>query len=192
MMLAEFDRRQGWGHEGLRSCAHWLNWRCGISMVAAREKMRVAHALENLPLTRQAFASGQLSYSKARAITRVGTESNEACLLSYARYGTASQLDKTVRLYRRQYLGADAVMADYHQPVLMDPDSENKQDIDPSERENQGAMHNRDYRLLNTRWDEHGCLEIRARLTPEQGALVIKAMDAAVKSVADSEPSDRQ
>ena len=48
-MLAEFDRRQGWGHEGLRSCAHWLNWRCGISMVAAREKMRVAHALEKLP-----------------------------------------------------------------------------------------------------------------------------------------------
>ena len=44
-MIAEFDRRQGWGDEGVRSCAHWLNWRCGISLTAAREKVRVAHGL---------------------------------------------------------------------------------------------------------------------------------------------------
>jgi hypothetical protein len=24
------------------SCAHWLNWKCGIAMGAAREKVRVA------------------------------------------------------------------------------------------------------------------------------------------------------
>ena len=55
MLIAEFDTRQGWGHEGVRSCAHWLNWRCGISTTTAREKLRVAHALQHLPQTRQAF-----------------------------------------------------------------------------------------------------------------------------------------
>ena len=96
-MIAEFDVRCGWGDDGVRSCAHWLNWRCGISLVAAREKVRVAHALKKLPNTSLAFASGELSYSKARAITRVGTVHNEDCLLSYARYGSASHLDQVVK-----------------------------------------------------------------------------------------------
>lgn len=185
-LLAEFDRRQGWGHDGLRSCAHWLNWRCGISLVAAREKLRVAHALEKLPQTCQAFATGELSYSKARAITRVGTEHNETCLLSYARYGTASQLDKTVRLYRQQYLGADAMMVDYFQRAMPEAGDSSLPDSDPWDQENQGAMHRREYRQCDTRWDEHGCMEIRARLTPEQGALVIKALDAAVQELKDT------
>ena len=80
MIIAEFDRRQGWGDDGVRSCAHWLNWRCGITLVAAREKIRVAHALGKLPKTIKAFSTGVLSYSKARAITRVGTAHNEDCL----------------------------------------------------------------------------------------------------------------
>lgn len=25
LMIAEFDTRQAWGNEGVRSCAHWLN-----------------------------------------------------------------------------------------------------------------------------------------------------------------------
>jgi hypothetical protein len=33
-----------------QSCAHWLNWQCGLALGAAREKLRVAHALEQLPL----------------------------------------------------------------------------------------------------------------------------------------------
>jgi hypothetical protein len=28
-LIAEFDRRQAWSGYGLRSCAHWLNWKCG-------------------------------------------------------------------------------------------------------------------------------------------------------------------
>lgn len=178
MMIAEFDTRQGWGEEGVRSCAHWLNWRCGISLTAAREKLRVAHALQNLPKTRQAFASGELSFSKARAITRVGTVDNEACLLSFARYGTASQLDRTVRLYRRQYEGADALMAGYHRRVLDEP-TDPEDPVDPAEAERQGALHHHCHRKLDTRWDEHGCLEIHARLTAEQGAVVLKALEAA-------------
>jgi len=153
MMIAEFDNRHGWGHEGTRSCAHWLNWRCGISLSAAREKLRVAYALQSLPQTREAFACGQLSYSKARAITRVGTQNNEECLLSYARYGTASQLDRTVQLYRRQFEEVNELTVGYHQKMLS-KDASEILEIDPAEAERQGAMHHREYRQLDTRWDE--------------------------------------
>ena len=47
-LIAEFDRREAWGHEGVKSCTHWLNWKCGISLGAAREKLRVAKALPAL------------------------------------------------------------------------------------------------------------------------------------------------
>ncbi len=50
-LIAEFDERRAWGDGGgVKSCAHWLNWKCGIAMGAAREKVRVAHCLQDLPL----------------------------------------------------------------------------------------------------------------------------------------------
>ena len=82
-LLAEFDRRKGWAQHGVTSCAHWLNWQCGIGEVAAREKLRVARALESLPKIRAAFGEGRLSYSKVRGITRVAVaETEEYWLLS--------------------------------------------------------------------------------------------------------------
>jgi hypothetical protein len=45
-LIAEFDRRNGWSDSGTKSCAHWLNWKCGIAIGAAREKVRVARARE--------------------------------------------------------------------------------------------------------------------------------------------------
>src|SRR2546427_11526209 len=40
-LIREFDAREGWGN-GFRSCAHWLSWRVGLDMGAAREKGRGA------------------------------------------------------------------------------------------------------------------------------------------------------
>ena len=88
-LLAEFDRRKGWTDSATQYCAHWLNWKCGIALGAAREKVRIARALENLPLISAAMASGRLSYSNAREITRVATPANEDYLLSIADHGTA-------------------------------------------------------------------------------------------------------
>src|SRR5215210_2518855 len=63
-LVAEYDRREGWAQWGCRSCAHWVSWRCGIAPVAAREHVRVARRLDELPLIRQAFSEGRLSFSK--------------------------------------------------------------------------------------------------------------------------------
>lgn len=82
LLVAEFDRREAWGAWDCRSCVHWLSWRCGVSSRTAQEQLRVAHALGRLPLVRAHFASGELSYSKVRAITRVAVEPYKGVLLA--------------------------------------------------------------------------------------------------------------
>lgn len=94
-VLGEFDAQQGWQqYAGMCSCAHWLSWRCGMSGSTAREHVRVARALQTLPLTEAEFAAGRLSYSKVRAITRVGTAANEDELVQAAGAASALQLDR--------------------------------------------------------------------------------------------------
>ena len=39
-LIARFDRLGGWERDGFRSCAHWLAFRTGIGLGAAREKVR--------------------------------------------------------------------------------------------------------------------------------------------------------
>ena len=100
-LICEFDENEGWEGPGMRSCAHWLNWKCGMSLGSARERVRVARALPELPVISAAFAKGQVSYSKVRAMTRVATPKNEAALLQVALHGTASHVETQVRLYRK-------------------------------------------------------------------------------------------
>jgi hypothetical protein len=71
-LIREFDARGGW-NTGIRSCAHWLAWRVGLDLHAARERVRVARALGTLPRLAEALARGELSYAKLRALTRVAT-----------------------------------------------------------------------------------------------------------------------
>ena len=50
-LIAEFDELGGYADQGAMSCARWLNWKCGISLNAAREKFRTAKAFGKLPQT---------------------------------------------------------------------------------------------------------------------------------------------
>src|SRR6266542_1145173 len=80
MLVAEFDRRGGARRWGFRGTAGWLAWHCGLSVRAARDHVRVARGLLERPLIRSAFASGELSYSKIRALTRAPVSEDEAPL----------------------------------------------------------------------------------------------------------------
>ena len=100
-LLDVFDREQGWAGPGVRSLAHWLSWKCGIGELVAREKVRVARALRELPTIDASFERGEISYSKVRAMTRAATPGNEAQLLNIARHGTAEHIERLVRVYRR-------------------------------------------------------------------------------------------
>jgi hypothetical protein len=149
-MIREFDERSGWAC-GFRSCAHWLNWRTGIDLGAAREKVRVAHALAALPLLSAAMARGEVSFSKVRALTRVATPDNEAELLVFAKAGTAAHIERVVRGWRR---------------------------VDRLE-EDELELHRHAGRYLQLHTDEDGMVVIRGRLSPEAGAALRAAIDAA-------------
>src|SRR5690606_6431856 len=152
-LLAEFDRREGWGGGGFRSCAHWLSWRTGIALGPAREKVRVARALGALPGISAAMRSGTLSYSKVRALTRVATAETEAELLEFAAHGTTAHVERLVRAWRQ----VDRAEA--------------------AERDRERARH--EARRLTLQEDEDGSWVVRGRLDPEVGAVLARALGAA-------------
>lgn len=100
-LVAEFDRREGWGSWGCRSCAEWVAWQCALTSRSAREHVRVARCLEELPRIHAEFASGRLSYSKVRALTRIAEPDTEEELIELATHATAAQLERVVRGLRR-------------------------------------------------------------------------------------------
>jgi len=100
VVLREFDQRAGFLRSGFDNCADWLHWRCDISLSAAREKVRVAHALLELPAISRCFCKGQLAYSKVRALTRVAKRNNEQEHLGFALEHTAAQVEQRCRELR--------------------------------------------------------------------------------------------
>lgn len=113
LLVGDFDARGGVGwYVGLKSTAHWLAWACSMSPGTAREHVRVARALDAMPLTVAEFRAGRLSYSKVREITRVADRVDEETLVDLARAMTASQLARAISSFRAadgSRLGQDAV-----------------------------------------------------------------------------------
>jgi len=81
--------------------AGFVAYRCGITGQEAVEYVRVAEALQGLPVLRAAFGRGEITYAKVRALTRVATASSEEALLELAGALTATRLQRALRAYRR-------------------------------------------------------------------------------------------
>ncbi len=97
-LLLAFRRAGGAPWDDL---ACWVAYRLGVSQGEARELVRVAEALEELPAIRASFARGELTLTKVRALTRVATPACEEHLLELAAALTAPQLERALRAYRR-------------------------------------------------------------------------------------------
>ncbi len=151
LAIAEYDRREAWRSWGCKSMVHWLTWKCAMSPAAAREHVRIGIALAELGLVHAQFADGRLSYSQVRALTRVVTPATEADWVRLARVMTGAQLESVARGYRRAT--ANAVDAG-------------------------AAVHAR--RGLTWRTEEDGSLVATIRLSAEDGAVLMKAVDAAM------------
>src|SRR5690606_20219292 len=152
VLIRRFDERAGWLGWGFQSCADWLHYRCDISLSAAREKVRVAHALKTLPAIGRAFAEGRLSYSKVRALTRVAGRHNEDELLAFALTTTAARVEERCRELR------------YGSP-----------------ESTEGALRAHARRTLSLRHDpQRGTVVITVELPLETGELVDKALDRAL------------
>jgi hypothetical protein len=147
-LLGRLDAADGW-EEGYKTLAHWLSWRCGMSVATARDHVRVAQALRTRPSIQAAFERGELSYSKVRALVRLPGDVDEELMLYYARHASASQLETIVRGTRR----CAAV--------------------------EEGAERQLAERSFSWSWDDDGAVVFSGRLPAEQGALVIGALEAA-------------
>ena len=150
VLIRKFDEEEGW-NRGFLTCAHWLTWRIGLAPGAARERVRVARALGDLPLMSKAMRRGELSYSKVRALTRIATPDTEQSLVDLGRAGTAAQVEQVVRSWRRIDRTIEA-----HDDELRDASSH-----------------------VTTHIDENGMFVIRGCLAPEAGEVLMKALDAA-------------
>ena len=129
-----------------------MSWRIGLAPGAAREKVRVARALADLPLLSDAMRRAVISYSKVRAVTRVATPETEQTLLDLALAGTAAHVEQVVRAWRRVDRTAEAA----------------------DDRRRHAS------RVLHTWVDDDGMVVIRGRLAPEVGAVVRRALEAAL------------
>jgi len=91
--IRSFENLKGWSKQGSKSCAHWLSWRIGLGLCAAREKVRVAHALAALPSIDASLERGELSYAKVRAMTRVADATRTERYYSFEKaFGTDKPL----------------------------------------------------------------------------------------------------
>ncbi len=155
LLIAEFDRRKGWGDGKLPSCAHWLNFKCGLNLGAAREKVRVAHALAGLPKIAASMSRGELSYSKVRALTRVACAATEDSLLMIALHGTAHHVERLVSGFRRA--------------------------MDAEELSREAQQHAN--RGLSYSFDQDGSVILKCRLPSAAGVMLLQALDAAIKTL---------
>ncbi len=160
VLIRTFDEQEGWN--GFTNCAHWLTWRIGLAPNAARERVRVARALGELPLISEAMKRGQLSYSKVRALTRVARPDTEESLVDLGRTGTAAHVERVVRAWRR-----------------IDRSVETRED------EVRDALS-----TVSTHIDENGMFVIRGRLAPEAGEVLMKALGAAREKLYDKGADD--
>jgi hypothetical protein len=149
--VAEFDRREGWKLWECQSCAAWLSWQVGLDIRAAREKVRVARALEQFPIISKSMATGQVSYSKVRAITRIANPECEQALVDMALAGTTNHVERIVSAYRR---------------------------AEPIAAEREQLQHAR--RGLFHQIDDDGSVLITVRLPAEAGATVLSAIEQLV------------
>ena len=160
VLIREFDERAGFVKWGQDSTAAWLEWRCDFAANTAREKVRVARALKEFPRISADFASGALSYTKVRAMTRVATQANETDLIRFALRHSASHVAQRCREIR-----------------MATPDS-----AGVAEK----AFANRCLHIKHNR--DRGVVTVTVELPMEAGELIEKALDKARDDVALDHP----
>lgn len=153
-LVAEFDHRGCARGTRFRGTAEWLAWECRLTARTAREHVRVARRLAEMPSVRAAFGDGRLSYSQVRALARADSEEDDAALLQVALTSTTGELERHVRALR----------------------SAASADLDVA-----NAGHAR--RTLEWFWDDDGSLKFFGRLGAVEGAAFVEAIETAEQAV---------
>jgi hypothetical protein len=159
--LARFRAASGWEGPGIRTLGQWGDIALGIPAGRVTRMAHVGARLERLPLLREAFAEGAVSYEKVALVARVATADTDQRFTYLARAGSYAQLSRICEAYR---------------DATKDDDGE----ADPESPEKLQERHEKCGVSVTTRDD--GLVRIVALLEPDDAALVVAAMDARVEA----------
>jgi hypothetical protein len=148
LLVADFDAREGWRAWEMPSCAAWLAWKCQVAPGTARDHVRGARALKQLPVIRSEFAAGRFSYAKVRALARIAQPETEQDLVDMARHMTAGQVERFAHAHRKCTKNGTG------------------QPSPPPERK------------LSWRISDDGTITFTASLPPQDGAVILQALRA--------------
>ncbi|MGH7317283.1 MAG: DUF222 domain-containing protein, partial [Candidatus Rokuibacteriota bacterium] len=105
--LAEIERRGTYQRDGHLSAASWLASTFKVAWGTAREQVRIARALEEMPATRQALDAGELSMSAVRVLVaahdadREAFRGSEEALVEAARIHSMQDLERVAAYWRQ-------------------------------------------------------------------------------------------
>jgi len=150
--LVELDESRAWDGVGFRTCTHWLAIHTGFDQWTAGTMLRVGHALRELPKLAAGFDEGRLSFDKVRTLIHVATPADEHIWLDIALAASVTQLARICLAVRRA-------------AVIDDTDHVARQQAE---------------RTFNAWWQDDGMLRLVATLPPEDGRIVLNAIEDAV------------
>ena len=155
--LAEIDRRRLYERDGHLSAASWLATRFKVAWGTAREQVRMAGSLEEMPVARDALARGDLSMSGLRVLVSAREADHDAFRRSEEQLVEAARIHSTNDLQR--------VAAYWRQAV---------------EREHaiEGEEKLREQRRLHASVSLLGMVRVDGTLDPETGETLLTALGA--------------
>ncbi len=109
-VVRAYDESEAWREDGAVSMATWLIYRLGVSASTAREWVRMAHALADLPAIAAALGEGRLSLDQLAPLTRLAVPETDAELAEAAPGWSAAHLESLAR-HRRAPAAQDAAEA---------------------------------------------------------------------------------
>jgi hypothetical protein len=159
--LAELEKRASYRRNGYLSSAAWLSDRFGLAFAAAKQEVKVATALGEMPAAREALSSGEVSTGAVRVLVGArdahpeAFSDQEGALVSQAQARSVDELRAVIREWSRSVDEEDALQA---------------------------AERLRERRHLKAFPDATGMIQVRGELDPETGEAVITALQALVDS----------
>jgi len=155
--LAEIERRGTYRRDGHLSVAAWLASTFKVAWGTARNEVRMARALEDMPVTRRAMEDGDLSMSAARVLVDARDADHEAFRASEATLVEAARIHsmqdvRRVAAYWRQATEREAAIG--------------------------GEEKLREHRRLHASVTFMGMVRVDGNLDPETGETLLTALRA--------------
>lgn len=99
-ILSVVDESELWRADGCCSFEDWVSFSFGVARKTAHEWVDAARALTDLPHLAGAFAGGELSWDKVRAVTALASPESDEALTDQARTTDVRHLDRAARKAR--------------------------------------------------------------------------------------------